>query len=161
MESLKYKTGDIFHCKGNGLVAKGISLFTKSEITHSAMFIICWGKPFIIEAQAKGVYIIPFYEWKKKWKYEYVVSRSPIELNDRLRALKAMSKLGHTAYDFQGLLIRMPIKLITGKWRDKPNDGEKMFCSEFVAWVYGLENNNRVSPKDLYNYCIKNNFKLI
>lgn len=122
------------------------------------MFISCWGQPFIIEAQAKGVYIIPFDEWKTNWKYKYFVLRSPEEINEHEMATKAMSKLGHTAYDFKSLLIRMPIKLITGSWREKKDEQEKMFCSEFVAWCHGIEHSDRMSPRDLYTWCAMNSF---
>lgn len=156
-----YKTGDIFHCTGHGLVSKGISVFTKSKITHTAMFISIWGEDFIIEAQRKGVYTIPFKEWKDKWKYEYIVNRSPDVIDEKEIATKAVSKLGHTAYDFQSFLLRMPVKLITGKWRAKPNEDDKVFCSEFVAWCYKFTGSERLTPKELYSLTIELNFKTI
>jgi hypothetical protein len=32
-----------------------------------------------------------------------------------------------------------------------------MYCSEYVAWVYGVEKAYRFSPQDLYDWC-KSNF---
>jgi hypothetical protein len=33
-----------------------------------------------------------------------------------------------------------------------------MYCSEFVAWVWGAKENYRMSPRDLYEWCLVNNF---
>jgi len=156
-----YKTGDILHCEGQRVTSKLISRFTHSNITHTAMFIEVWGQPFVIEAQAKGVYIIPLKEWENKWKYKYSVYRSKDALNEKDFAVKAMSKLGHTAYDFESFLFRMPVKLITGNHKQKKNEDDKMFCSEFVAWCYGIVGAYRMTPIDLYNYCIEMNFEKI
>jgi hypothetical protein len=153
-----FKTGDILHCKGSGIISKGIKLFIKSDITHTAMFIELWGQPFIIEAQAKGIYTIPFDEWVNKWGYKYEVHRSPREINEKLIAIKAMSKLGHTGYDFKSFLIRKPIHIITGKWKVKDNEDKRMFCSEFVAWVHNIPYSERLTPKDLYDYCVKHKY---
>ena len=36
-----------------------------------------------------------------------------------------------------------------------------MYCSEFVSWVYGLEDSYRMSPKDFLEYCKENNWETI
>ena len=74
-----------------------------------------------------------------------------------------MTKIGLTAYDFEGLIVKQPIELITGKWKKKKGDKEndKMYCSEFVAWVYGLDDSYRTSPEDLLEYCKAEGFKEI
>ena len=153
-----YKTGDIFHCTGNGLIAKAIMKATKSKVSHSALFIEIWGKPYIIDAQKDGVNLRPFDEWVKMYNYKYVVHRYPNDFNRKEFALKAMTKIGNTAYDFEGLLIKQPIELLTGKYRRKGNEENKMYCSEYVAWCYGINESYRMSPEDLLQWCNKSKF---
>lgn len=156
-----YKTGDIFHCTRNSFISKAIRFFIKSNLSHTAVLVMCWDKPFIIEAQSKGVYAIPFDEWLVKWKYTFIVTRPSIIIDEKSFALKAMSVIGHTGYDFESFLLRKPFDLATGKWRLKDNEDDKMFCSEFVAWCFNIYESYRLSPKDVYDWCIKNNFKVV
>lgn len=155
---MTYKTGDIFHCTGRGIIAKGIMKATKSKVSHSALFIEIWGKPYIIDAQKDGVNLRPFDEWVKMYNYKYIVHRYPNEFDRKEFALKAMTKIGNTAYDFEGLLIKQPIELLTGKYRRKGNEENKMYCSEYVAWCYGINESYRMSPEDLLQWCNKNKF---
>jgi hypothetical protein len=157
------QTGDILHCKGKTLLSKAIRWATKSKINHTALFISIWGEPYIIDAQDNGVNLKPFDEWVQKYGYEFVVHRSSKKLDEKKIAVKAMSKIGLTAYDFEGLIVKQPIELVTGKWKKKKGDKEndKMYCSEFVAWVYGLNDSYRTSPEDLLEYCKAEGFKEI
>ena len=49
------KTGDVLHCRGKKLISKMIRWATKSQINHTALFILIWGEPYIIDAQDNGV----------------------------------------------------------------------------------------------------------
>lgn len=153
-----YKTGDIFHCTGHKLISKGIMTFTKSNFSHSAFYLEIYGKGYIIDAQSKGVNLISFEKWKEKWKYKYIVTRPNFPISEKFISVRAMSRAGNTAYDFESLLLRKPIDLITGKWHTRYNEDEKMYCSEYIAWIYNAKESYRMSPKDLYNWCLKNNF---
>jgi hypothetical protein len=156
---MQYKTGDIFHCRSYGLIGRGIRWATKSQFNHSAIFIEIWGQGYIIDSQRKGTNLIPFEEWEKKWGYEYVVHRNPYLTDYKKLAIRALSKSGNTAYDFGSLLFRQPLKILTGKWRERPDKTEKrMYCSEFVAWCFKIHSYYRTTPQDLYDFCIKNNF---
>jgi hypothetical protein len=156
---MQYKTGDIFHCRSYGVIGRLIRKATKSEYNHSAVFIEIWGQGYIMDSQAKGTNLIPFEEWEKKWGYEYIVHRDPFLEDRKSFALRAMSKSGNTGYDFGSLILRQPIKLITGKWHQKPEKKEeRMYCSEFVAWCHHIESFYRMSPQDLYEHCIKYKF---
>ncbi len=155
---MKLETGDILHCTGKGIIAKGIMKATKSSVSHSALFIEIWDKPYIIDAQKDGVNLRPFDEWVKKYNYKYIVHRYPNQFDKKEFSLKAMTKIGNTAYDFEGLLIKQPIELLTGKYRRKGNEEEKMYCSEYVAWCYGINESYRMSPEDLFQWCNKNKF---
>ena len=154
------KTGDVLHCRGNSWLSKAIRWATKSNINHTALFIWIWGEPYIIDAQDNGVNVKPFQDWVDKYKYNFIIQRRPRPIAEKKIAVKAMSKVGLTAYDFEGLIIKQPIELLTGKWNKKPanHEQDKMYCSEFVSWVYGLDNSYRMSPKDFLDYCKENNW---
>lgn len=158
---MKLETGDILHCSSNGFIGRSIKWATKSPINHSALFIEVWGKPYIIDSQKDGTNLRPFDEWVKKYEYKYIVHRD-ITLSDehkRNLSIKALSKSGNTAYDFAGLLIRQPIRLITGKWKYKgKKETDRMYCSEFVSWVHNISSSYRMTPKDLYIYCLSEGY---
>lgn len=157
------KTGDVLHCRGKKLISKIIRWATKSQINHTAMFIWLWDEPYIIDAQDNGVNVKPFQKWVDEYHYDFIVQRKPKPIAEKKIATKAMSKVGLTAYDFEGLILKQPIELIAGKWHKKPanHEQDKMYCSEFVSWVYGLEDSYRMSPKDFLEYCKENNWETI
>ena len=135
----KLKSGDILICKRKtGLIARLIRLATKSEWSHTALYIELNNSPMIIEAQVNGVNLKAFDNWVDKYSYEYKIMRkkSPMDVKD-----KAISKIGITAYDFESFIIRQPWRLLTGNYKNKGKKEEKrMICSEFTAWVYDLPN---------------------
>lgn len=158
MNPTRLKTGDILHCSGKRLLSRLIKKFTRSKFSHSALFIEIWGQPYVIDAQADGVNVRPFDEWQKKYNYDIIVNRFSGELDREALSKRAMTKVGHTGYDIEGLIIRQPHKLITGEWKEKGDTTERMYCSEYVAWVYGVEKSYRMSPEDLYLWCKLNQF---
>jgi hypothetical protein len=162
MNPTNLKTGDILHCSGKRLLSKLIKWFTRSEFSHSALFIEIWGQPYIIDAQKDGVNVRPFSDWKVKYAYTFIVHRAPEgDIDEQALAKRALTKVGSTAYDIESLIARQPFELVTGKWKEKGDTTERMYCSEFVAWVYGVEKAYRMSPEDLYHWCRLNNFKEI
>ena len=152
-----YKHGDILHCKGKSLISKGIRLFTKSTTTHSAIYFEIDGQPFIMDAQKDGVNLRPFKEWMEKYNYD-IIATPWIWSHDPYK--KALQKSGVTGYDFRLFLFRYPSKIIKSVFTRKDvklkrvkNENEKLICSEFIAWVIGLENPQNYTPKDLYIFC--------
>jgi len=152
------KTGDILHCSGKKLLSRLIKKATKSKFSHSAVFIEIWGQPYILDAQIDGVNVRPLNDWLKKYNYNITVHRSSNLVNEKTFAQRALTKVGHTAYDFESLLIRQPIELLTGKWVEKGDTTKAMYCSEYIAWIYGVEKAYRFSPQDLYDWCKANFF---
>lgn len=154
------KPGDILHCSGSRVISKLIKMFTKSKFSHTALYLEIWGQPYIIDAQKDGVNVRPFEEWSKKYNYSYTVSRDNSLDSDKIKELckRALSKTGHTAYDIESLILRQPWKLLTGKWKEVGNNEEKMYCSEFVAWVYQVPDYFKMSPEDLYDWCVRHSF---
>ena len=157
----KLATGDILHCTGKRLISKLIRKFTKSRFSHTAIFIELWGQPYVIDAQKDGVNVRPWSEWRKEYDYKFIASRPPA-CNEKEFAIKAMSKVGFTAYDLEGLLIRQPWELLTGKWRNRGNkEDDVMYCSEYAAWCHNFPEFYRMSPEDVWNYCEANNWQIV
>jgi hypothetical protein len=157
MNPTNLKTGDILHCTGKKLLSKIIRKVTKSKFSHTALFIEIWGQPYIIDAQKDGVNVRPFDAWKDMYGYDFEVSR-PESIDEKELSMRALTRVGHTGYDIEGLIFKQPIELLTGKWKIKKNEQERMYCSEFVAWVYGVEKSYRMSPQDVYEWCKMNHF---
>jgi hypothetical protein len=153
---MDYKTGDIFICRGNSLIAKGIRWATKSYYNHAAIFIEIWGQPYMMDSSSKGTNLIPFDEWEKIFNFEYVVYRNPNLTDYKTFSIRAVSKSGNTGYDFHSLLLRHPIEILTGKWKYKgEKENERMYCSEYTAWTHEIDHAYRMSPQDLLEYCQK------
>lgn len=152
------KTGDILFCSSSKLLGRIIKRLTKSEFSHVALYVEVWGVPFVIDAQKDGIQFRMYSEWIEKYDYKVRVFRSNNEIDCKKISLRAASKAGFTGYDFESLIIRQPIKLLTGKWNEKKRFEEVMTCSEFVSWVYAIHRSYSMSPQDLYEWCIKNNF---
>lgn len=149
------KTGDILHCTGKRVISKLIRLATKSQFSHSAIFIEIWGQPYVIDAQKNGVNLKPWDAWVEEYDYTFKVSRKIYPaVEPKTFSMRALEKVGLTAYDFESLLIRQPWKLITGKWKSRGKKEEfKMYCSEYAAWCHDIPKWWEMSPDDLYNYC--------
>jgi uncharacterized protein YycO len=159
MNPTNLKTGDILHCSGNRPISKIIKKLTKSKFSHTALFIEIWGQPYIIDAQADGVNLRPWNDWMDKYNYSIIVHRSSEEIDEKAISMRALTKVGHTGYDFEGLIVKQPIELLTNSWIRKKNEADRMYCSEFVAWVLGVERSYRMSPQDVFDWCNINGFK--
>jgi len=151
---MEYKSGDIFICRGHSWISKAIRWATKSYYNHAAIYIEIWGRPYMMDSSSKGTNLVPFDEWENIFRFEYVVYRNSKLKDYKAFNIKAVSKSGHTAYDFHSLLLRYPIKILTGKWRYKGDkETERMYCSEYTAWCHDIKDNYRMSPEDLLGYC--------
>ncbi len=157
----KLKTGDILHCTGSSLLSKLIRKFTKSRYSHTAIVIECWGQPYVVGAQKNGVNVRHYEEWLKEYKYDFIVSRPIFSFKPHQLSIKSFSKVGVTRYDFASLLWYQPKYIITGKWKgkNKPDADKRMYCSEYVAWIYDLPSWWKLSPNEVYQYCINNKSK--
>ena len=73
---------------------------------------------------------------------------------------RAMQKIGTTGYDFQVINFVQPIYQVflnlVRKKRKKAD--EKLYCSEFVGWVYQLKNWWKNSPQQVYNILQQSDF---
>lgn len=156
------KTGDILACRGKHLLAKLIMGFTNSYYSHVAIVVIIQEKVYVVEMQRTGCDLISFENWQKKYNYEFDV----FEPIDPVSIREILSKASITKYDLRSLLIRQPIKIIKEKLFKKTltlkkvrNEDSKMTCSEFIAYLYGMEPYYDMTPDDIVKECISRNYK--
>jgi len=144
------RSGDVLHCTSNGILGKLIQKFTKSRINHTALVIEVWGELFIIDSQKDGTNPRPLSEWLIKYNYKYKIHR-PKNFSYREK-YRAVSKWGHTPYDFSSLFIWQPLYILTGKWhgRKAPGADNRMYCSEYVSWVFEIPNWWKLSPQEAF-----------
>lgn len=148
---MELRSGDILICKGTSLISRLIMRFS-GDWSHSAIYAESWGAPGVIEAQRRGIHFKLWSYWVDRYAYDFVVFRYNKPFNERDIMLKSFSKCASTKYDFFNLIIRMPIKLITGKSYRSKNENKKMVCSEFVGWVWNMEMYHQMTPTEQYQY---------
>lgn len=156
LSAIELKSGDVLHCTSDSWLQRKIQWFTKSRIGHTALVIEIWGELFIIDSQKDGTNLRPIHEWNAMYNYRYTISR-PHEFTDELRH-RAMLQIGSTPYDFASLLIWQPLYILTGKWKGKTEEEamQRMYCSEYVAWVFDLPYWWKLSPEKVYQYMVAN-----
>jgi hypothetical protein len=157
------KPGDVLHCQGKGLIARGIMKFTKSEISHTALYLEIWGQPFIIDAQKDGTNPRPFFEWVRKYDYKFIITRPPQHYDVNEISKKALSVSGITPYNVGDLILRFPIYILTGRWLKlkRSNNKKRKTCGGFVSWVYNEPYYYKNSPSELYKKLIDRGFEII
>jgi len=120
----------------------GIRAFTSSYWSHTSIFIWVHGHLCVAEADPR-VKITPFFDWSRDKIIkvsEYVMPQTIVE--KRMGHI-IMSKQGYTKYDFLSLLFFQPIYQITGIWigrKHNKNHDARLYCSEYVAWIYNQYN---------------------
>lgn len=149
------KTGDILHCSGTSLLSRLIMKFTKSRFSHTALIVECWDRLYVVEAQNNGVNAKPFEVWRSKYTYSFEVSRPKDIGNKKEFSIAAFSKIGATPYDYVSLLFYQPLYILTGKWKGRKNNSSegKMYCSEYVGWLFDFEKYWEMSPQDIFEKC--------
>jgi len=155
---MKIQSGDIFLTTSKkSFLSKAIRFFTKSKISHSELLIKTWDYPLCYGAIGIGVRGTDIVRWISD---KYIIVRRPnkyltgINKEEEKRiATKACSRLG-IKYDFMSLLYYQVIYQLFGKWKGKTEQKalNRMYCSEFVAWVYDLPNWWEKSPEDLLEW---------
>lgn len=157
------QTGDLLHCKGNSIIAKAISFFTGSKITHTAVAIRIWGQLYVIDAQRRGVFPRPFGTWMAEYDYKFEVQRNPFVCEEKEFAMRAMSKSG-SKYDLKLLLLEHPSEIakdeigIQSEVHSKFERNDKYVCSEYATWCHKIEDSYKFTPKMVKEYCDKNNW---
>ena len=158
MHVSEFKNYDILHCSRRKWISRLIMWFTGSRFCHTAIFVQVDGLPFIVDSQADGTNLRPYQEWIKKFNYAFLVTRDTSETAaDKTQQRKRIfAIIGHTGYDYESLLIRQPLLILTGRWRTRgKKENERLYCSESVAYIKGWEDSERLSPQGVFERCLK------
>lgn len=144
MKITDFKTGDLilFHTQLKwyspmSWLSVAIRFFTKSYYNHIGVVVVNWGVPFLNEAIETGIITIPLTERLDGRAIRVIRPKKAID--EKSFAVKANSKLGHTGYDFSGLIIYQLIFQMTGHWLGHTDAGgadKRMYCGEYAAWNY-------------------------
>jgi hypothetical protein len=149
------KTGDIIVSRTNfkwysplSYLSAAIRFFAKTKYNHAELVVFNWDRCYTNEAVGRGV-ISSIFGTRTVGK-QIRVLRPRFNISEKYIATEANSKLGITPYDVIGL-IHQAIYLSTGVWLGKrSNDADKrMYCFEYVAWVYDMDFWYRTTPKDI------------
>lgn len=143
---------DVLHCRSNGFIARAIQWFTKSRLNHTALILNIRDEFFVIDSQIDGTNMRPLDEWLKKYNYIYKITRPWFNWNKEDIKTRALSMIGHSPYDILSLIWYQPIYQLFGKWKGKrsPEAKERLYCSEFVAWVFNMEIWWKASPEFVF-----------
>lgn len=149
------KTGDLLICSADRVISKAIKAFTGSKVSHTAHVVKVHGKVLIVEAQMRGVHIITYEEWVKRYGYKYVVARPQHMPNRNDFARDAFSKTSFRNYDIRAILIDFPWFLMTGKWIGEKTEAavlldNKFNCSTLSGYLYKFDNWWKMTPQDIY-----------
>jgi len=160
MEFTNFKTGDIilFHTPVKwyspmSWLAGLIRVFTKCRYNHVGVVILNWGVPFLNEATATGVTTMPLKDRFGDSPIRILRYNNPIK--EDTFAIKANDKVGHTGYDFSGLLWFQLIYQLTGHWLGHTGAAAegKMYCGEYAAWMFpkAFPEPWKTAPSVIYN----------
>ena len=153
--------GDILFCWSNGIIGKGIRKVTSSRYNHVAIVLVIDGEVFIVDAQSRGVFPLPYENWMLLNGYEYEVMRYKYTSQTwgKIFRQRVLSKTGITGYDFLFLFLWYPLYLLTGKWygSSEEKSEKRNVCSELAGWAYKIPEYWKLSPQDLYNFMFNSN----
>lgn len=144
------KTGDIILVRNHTVLWNPISwigalirLFTRSPWNHAAMVVEIWGQKYVVESMTRGVTVRPVAVWaSSNWgrrSKTAMILRYIYKFDEKRMSMTAFSKVGHTKYWFLGTLFFQAIYNTTRIWigpKSQQKAGKRMYCSQFVAWVY-------------------------
>ena len=155
--------GDIFICKGNGVVAKIISTVTakqkitgKTVFSHTAQMCGTVKNKLMIDEQKKGIIPMTYDNWREKYNYKYDIFRpiySEFDVDEWNK--KCLDKSGVTPYEFKAL-FKYLWYMKTGIWigRDNEND-DRMYCSDFTGYLLDYKDHWQLSPQQIFELLFK------
>lgn len=116
------------------LISWAIRKFAKTYYNHAAFIVTIDHIDFVVEADMKGVVMIPLKDWVK----EQIVTVYKVP---KFYRAKALTKVGNTKYDFGSLFFYQLINTVTGKYygyTDERKAAKRFYCYEYLAWVLEL-----------------------
>jgi len=120
-------------------LAQLIRIFTGSAYNHAGIIVEIWGRPFLLEANERGLVAAPA-EYRLHGR-EILVRKPLFSFISSEIARRAVSRLGVSKYDFKSLFVYQVLYQIFGTWKGKKNDDavDRLYCSEFYAWCFREE----------------------
>lgn len=110
----------------------------------------------IYESDITGVTDVPLHEWARKQTITVYEVTKGDDIHKKWLMNRAKSKVGKVKYDFLSLFVFMPLYLMFGwyiGYSDDRKSAERMYCFEYVAWVFGLSDFYKISPTEFNNWC--------
>ncbi len=126
---------------------------TGSAWSHCAVVVELWGRLYVAEALATGIVVRPLADWPRDVAVCVMRPVGQVDVPDF--CTRAMSKVGHTGYDYSSLLWYQLVYQLTGHWIGRTSASRKaadrLYCSEYVGWLYQTEFPRWwcASPKDV------------
>jgi hypothetical protein len=160
------KPGYVLLYRSEKLLSRLIRFFQKSPYHHAGLVIELWGEIFVAESDSHGLTVNRIKDSIKGYtnivlqpKFEY----DPIKINKFVVPI-----LGKHKYDSMSLLFYQLVYLITGKWigRKDEHASKRLYCSEFVAYVFYNLNNifedwYKTNPRMIFENPNFTHFKLV
>ena len=141
----------------NRVVVDGIRFFTKCKYHHAGIVGKRGHELWVYEAVAKG--FVPtkeLSEWLKDEgvRFELAVFNPLDGMDTSLEVLRErLYSIAGSPYDFGSLIVWQVIYQLTGKWIGKRGQQAlgRIYCTEGVAYIIGLENWWTYDPTKLYD----------
>jgi len=144
----KLGTHAVLHCSSDRAVGKIIKEVTGSKYSHTAIFLLIAGVPFVFESQAKkGFHKIGFKEWVEKWGYDYTAT----DATGKFTYSDIEPHLGKK-YDFLTLGKHLA-KSVTKQWLKDNESDKRLVCSEGAGLVMKFPNAEELTPADVRKLC--------
>lgn len=150
-------TGDIVLIRSNKILSKLIRLFTNGIYSHAEIIIKNWDYNELNGAVKIGIRGTDFYRYCKGKNIAILRKKDIIKnglnyQNEKILATRANSKKG-IKYDYWSLLYFQVVYQLFHKWigRTEEKALKKMYCSEYIAWIFELNKWWTKTPQDLYN----------
>lgn len=169
------KTGQILLVNTKkGFVQKTIHWFQSfiskqgSKWNHAAMIWIAYSKPFVIEADRRGICITPLDDYFDRKKYELLLLIPSFDVDGSAMGKFMLPFCGHTRYDYFNLLFAQPVEIISDGeiWIGGKQNNKKFICGEWCYFVFKhffpksfSEQPEKISPVELFeNYYFRHDY---
>jgi len=148
------QTGDIVFYTRKRVLGKLIKIISKSKVSHCGIVVDLHGTLKISEATECGIVLSDINILDDK-EHTILRHKEYIKLDyikEQYLRKRIVSKL-NTKYDYISLLFYQVMYQVFGKWYGKTEEeaDDKLYCSEYVAWIYELKNWWLCSPDDVFN----------
>jgi hypothetical protein len=156
LENIKnLKSGDILHCTRQSFLSKIIRRSTQSDkVSHTALFILIEGHPFIIDSQWDGTRMRSLEEWNRTYNYDVIITRSNSWNPTSKELIKQIKPYLNKAYGYWDL-VKHWVYGKTGWWMKGKREEQFLTCSEFVSRLRNKKDAYKTNPFKLYVWLLE------